>query len=711
MVSVARKAHLKRLAEDRHLKKFIQRRREETATASQEMPDRNEEGDTDSEEDFEINTAWGVEDFGLSLGESAIQMDDDGDDSDDQFSDNDASSGVIAWTDQADQALRGAWGAGSASTDKRQRRRQRELAEAATNCRTLKSFWTKQASSSVSHESAPDVASNEGEDSSKAAKRALEELTEFLSSKKTPIEKMKAPLAAQCELRRRCEMLKSFLWRMQQPAAKGKYRRDIAIEIARSNQRGDYTGRLLVQWEKSWIATRMLPATQAGGNRKFLWWTSDEGITQQVRDWAREEGDKVTSYRLASFVGECLEKLKPAGAQQNPAEVMETIEAAINAEETGASIEGPTIQTRTIRRWLHRLGFDWREVKKGVFVDGHERPDVIQYRQEFVSTIRQLLPYFVEFNADGTMKEKSYPPDCSVGGQGQKPIIAITHDESVFSANDGRRYAWNETGKSFLRPKGKGKGIMVSDFLLPWGRLGFKHLPQAEKDRVIESGLAPEAAVYFEFGQHDGYWDGKCLLEQLKEKALPVAEQLYPGYQLLFLFDNATSHAVYEDNALRVGSMSKNEGGSQPLLRDGWYERDGHRVDQPMSFAPNTEDAAHRVPKGIQRVLKERGLWPAEGLLLECPRPKCDACLTRAKCQTCVKGKRCSSCLEGRKHSSSCSVRRQCDACVGRKERCTCVPKSVCSSCAEAKGRKCTACESMPSRCASDSKLVNKSSS
>ena len=47
-------------------------------------------------------------------------------------------------------------------------------------------------------------------------------------------------------------------------------------------------------------------------------------------------------------------------------------------------------------------------------------------------------------------------------------------------------------------------------------------------------------------------------------KALPIAEALYPGYSLLFLFDNATNHSVYADNALRIGNMNKRLGGKQP---------------------------------------------------------------------------------------------------------------------------------------------------
>ncbi len=35
-----------------------------------------------------------------------------------------------------------------------------------------------------------------------------------------------------------------------------------------------------------------------------------------------------------------------------------------------------SISVETARKWLHELGFEVLTAKKGVFVDGHERPDV-----------------------------------------------------------------------------------------------------------------------------------------------------------------------------------------------------------------------------------------------------------------------------------------------------------------------------------------------
>ena len=46
------------------------------------------------------------------------------------------------------------------------------------------------------------------------------------------------------------------------------------------------------------------------------------------------------------------------------------------------------------------------------------------------------------------------------------------------------------------------------------------------------------------------YWTGEYLLDQIKSKVLPIAEVLYSGYELLFIFDNAISHAIYTKDVL-----------------------------------------------------------------------------------------------------------------------------------------------------------------
>lgn len=49
-----------------------------------------------------------------------------------------------------------------------------------------------------------------------------------------------------------------------------------------------------------------------------------------------------------------------------------------------------------------------------------------------------------------------------------------------------------------------------------------------------------------------GYWNRPKFYKQEFNKALPIAEALYPDYLLLFLFDNTTSYSVFAQDALCI---------------------------------------------------------------------------------------------------------------------------------------------------------------
>lgn len=247
-------------------------------------------------------------------------------------------------------------------------------------------------------------------------------------------------------------------------------------------------------------------------------------------------------------------------------------------------------------------------------------------------------------------------------------------------------------GENTLRPKGKGQGIMILDFL---------HLLSNDQDFLLAatSLIDTEAVEIFEYRKNnDEYWDGPKLLKQVIEKAVPIAEALYPGYSFLFMFDNATSHAVYAEDALCMGNMNKSSGEKQALLRDGWFETDGIRYPQQMSHFTQDDTL---IPKGIQRILEERNLWPDSGLNLECLKPKCYNCQRMTDCKICVKGSQCQRCKSPVIHSAICSKARKYDACVQRKISCQCVAKQYCAQCSSKKG-KYMDCEDLLPRCSSE---------
>lgn len=53
--------------------------------------------------------------------------------------------------------------------------------------------------------------------------------------------------------------------------------------------------------------------------------------------------------------------------------------------------------------------------------------------------MKELLLYFMEFGKDRSILFKEYSENCTVEGPNRWSIITITHDKSIFSANDGRK--------------------------------------------------------------------------------------------------------------------------------------------------------------------------------------------------------------------------------------------------------------------------------
>ena len=69
----------------------------------------------------------------------------------------------------------------------------------------------------------------------------------------------------------------------------------------------------------------------------------------------------------------------------------------------------------------------------------------------------------------------------------QKWVVFIYHNEANFKANDGPSMGWyNPQGSRATRPKGKGKGIMISDFVEKYG--GFLALTDDELWRAHQLG-------------------------------------------------------------------------------------------------------------------------------------------------------------------------------------------------------------------------------
>jgi hypothetical protein len=80
-------------------------------------------------------------------------------------------------------------------------------------------------------------------------------------------------------------------------------------------------------------------------------------------------------------------------------------------------------------------------IRKGVYMDGHEREDVVKYRDEvFLPKMEEFEARMVHYEANDQDEDlKRVEPKL---GPGEKEIIPIFHDESCFHANDQTGRAW-----------------------------------------------------------------------------------------------------------------------------------------------------------------------------------------------------------------------------------------------------------------------------
>jgi hypothetical protein len=182
------------------------------------------------------------------------------------------------------------------------------------------------------------------------------------------------------------------------------------------------------------------------------------------------------------------------------------------------------ISLSTAARWLKFLGYNPRVQQKGYYTDGHNRTDVVEYRDNIF--LPRMLSYerrMQEYSGDNM--EVIIPPELS---DGERRVVLITHDESTFYCNEGKPLMWMENGKNKLLPKCKGTSLMVSGFCCDCH--GFFNNGVQKSYTTFEAGIARE-----------GWFTNKDLVAQF-DKIIPMIKDLHPACDILIAFDNSMTH-------------------------------------------------------------------------------------------------------------------------------------------------------------------------
>ncbi|KAF8753775.1 hypothetical protein RHS01_06737 [Rhizoctonia solani] len=364
----------------------------------------------------------------------------------------------------------------------------------------------------------------------------------------------------------RYSAIKACLNQFLMASPKGKRFIEASKDAARVQGRKETYAQTIRKWTRHFIQTGCLPSNHQG------WWNvsilKDEDISGKIKLHLQQIGKLACAQDVVKF------------------------------------LRDPQVRDR--------LGITKRS-PKGQYFDGHERKDVVTYRQQtYIPFIKALERRRTIYNQDGipdpTRPMRLFP--------GEKPVIIWFHDESIFYANDRRTVRWVYIGEHPTPfKKGEGCSIMIADFVcaeLGWlrGRNG------SESARVA---MYPGA-------DKDGYFTNERVVLQLRD-AIKIVQEHFPQFTHVFVYDNAPCHTKYSTSSLCAQGMPKGPLMDWPYYKDAENNRvfvpmeDGRLPDGSLQSFYDPENP--RRFKGMAWILKERGLAHISEKNAQCTNFKC----------------------------------------------------------------------------------------
>ncbi|KAF8595860.1 hypothetical protein BDV93DRAFT_427219, partial [Ceratobasidium sp. AG-I] len=359
--------------------------------------------------------------------------------------------------------------------------------------------------------------------------------------------------------------------------------------------------RSIRRWIRVYIEKGDLPVSRYG------WWNvsslEDEDVATEIRLHCMRIGKYVTAAHLVDFL--------------NDPDVRERLGLQ------------KSITVRTAERWMHRSGYKWGKEPKGQYFEGHEREDVVAYRQtKYIPAWKQYEGYMTKYTHEGLEVNPNWSLELGVG---VKQVIVWFHDESTFYAHDRRLVRWVFIGDHPTPfQKGEGSSLMVANYVsAEKGWLRGKDGDSSTARKILRAGK-----------NRDGYFTNVEVAIQLR-KAIELVQREYPEQTHVFVYDNAPSHAKTPVGAVSVKTMTK--GAKADLL---FNSVDAHGVETQVRMedgrlSDGTVQSFYfpanypRMPgwfKGMAVILAERGLGHIARKRADCPN-KCDPKATDCCCR------------------------------------------------------------------------------
>lgn len=179
-----------------------------------------------------------------------------------------------------------------------------------------------------------------------------------------------------------------------------------------------------------------------------------------------------------------------------------------------------------------------------VFFDGHEREDVVEYRDGWSKRMMEYYSYSEKYATEDAVVV--IPPELP---DGVKQHVFVTHDDSTFYSNDFQRYAWLQNDESYCLPKSQGRSIMISEFQCPC---------HGTMRGTLNGKPVTSRVIFYPGANHEGYWKSIHMQAQLSDVVIPLFKLLHPDKMGVFLFDQSSNHKAFPEDALVASKMNMN---------------------------------------------------------------------------------------------------------------------------------------------------------
>ena len=155
--------------------------------------------------------------------------------------------------------------------------------------------------------------------------------------------------------------------------------REASLVVSKSQGQGSNHARNIRTWIHRFLSIGVFPLHRFGQTSSSI--LLDEDFAQKIQLHLQSVAKK--GYIWA----------------QNIVDFIETPEMQQELKENGA--QKKKISLRTAQHWLHRMGWCYGKKTKGMYIDGHEREDVVKYCEEFIVRWKEYEKCMIIYDNDG----------------------------------------------------------------------------------------------------------------------------------------------------------------------------------------------------------------------------------------------------------------------------------------------------------------------